>query len=83
MKTMQTELLSNLTVEELEALAESQLAPGSQAHLDDLLDRHAEKQLSETEIAELDRLLRHADQLMILKTRARFTLANTTAEAVP
>lgn len=68
------ECLSDLSQSELQALAESMLAPTAQARLDELLARNAENQLSEEEQAELDRLLDQCDQLTILKTRARYTL---------
>ena len=70
-----------LTPEELEALADSLLAPAAQARLDDLLARRKEGALSTNEDIELDRLLRKTDQLTILKTRARYTLNQTKAEA--
>jgi hypothetical protein len=60
--------------DELEALADSLLAPSAQARLDDLLARNAEHQLSAPEVIELDRLVAQVDQLTILKTRARYTL---------
>ena len=75
-----SELLTSLSVEELEALAESLLAPAAQARLDDLLTRRKEAPLSAAEDSELDRLLRKTDQLTILKTRARYTLNQTKAE---
>lgn len=78
-----TELLPNMSVEELEALADSQLSPNAQARLDDLLARHAEKQISLEDRQELDRLLRQADQLTILKARARLTLSQQHALSVP
>ena len=68
------DFLIGLSQAELQALAESVLAPTAQARLDDLLTRHAEAQLSAEETAELDRLLEQVDQLTILKTRARYTL---------
>jgi hypothetical protein len=68
------ELLIGLSDGELEALAESILAPSAQARLDELLARNAEHQLSAQEQAELDRLLQRVDQLTVLKTRARYTL---------
>jgi len=68
------ELLVNMSQAELQALAESKLAPAAQARLDDLLARHHETQLSDEEIAELDRLLEQVDQLNILKSRAKYTL---------
>ena len=70
------ELLQGLSEEELQALAQSALAPADQSCLDDLLDRNADAQLSEMEQAELDRLLTYVDNLTLLKTRARYTLAH-------
>ena len=70
------ELLLGLREAELQALAQSSLAPAEQSRLDNLLARNTDAQLSETEQAELDRLLHHVDQLTILKTRARYTLAH-------
>jgi len=69
-----SEVLVGLSVEELEALADSLLAPAAQARLDDLLGRWKEKLLSAGEECELDGLLQKIDQLTILKTRARYTL---------
>ncbi|HEY2413731.1 MAG TPA: hypothetical protein VGI40_15885 [Pirellulaceae bacterium] len=68
------ELLTGLSDDELEALADSVLAPSAQARLNDLLDRNAQGQLAIDEQAELDRLVARVDQLTTLKTRARFTL---------
>ena len=76
-----SELLVGLSVDELEALADSLLAPAAQVRLDDLLARKKEKQLSAGEETELDRLLQKVDQLTILKTRARYTLNREKAEA--
>ena len=77
-----SELLVGLSVEELEALADSLLAPAAQARLDDLLARQKEKLLSADEKRALDGLLQKVDQLTILKTRARYTLKQeSTAEA--
>jgi len=76
-----SEVLIGLSVEELEALADSLLAPAAQARLDDLLARRKEKPLSAQEETELDSLLRKIDQLTILKTRARYTLRQAKAEA--
>ena len=73
------ELLTSLSVEELEALSECMLAPAAQIRLSELLNRCREQALSVDERAELDRLLRQADQLMLLKTRARYTLSQTSA----
>ena len=75
------EYLIGLSIDELEALADSLLSPAAQARLDDLLTRKKEKPLSADEGAELDALLQKADQLTILKTRARYTLNQQGAEA--
>ena len=69
-----TDLLSNLSQAELQALAGSMLAPKEQERLDDLLARNTEGQLSGKEQVELDDLLAQIDQLNIIKTRARYTL---------
>jgi hypothetical protein len=76
-----TELLNELSPGELEALAESILAPAAQARLDELLVRNKDNRLSASEQAELDRLLSRVDQLTLLKTRARYTLARQEAGA--
>jgi len=68
------ELLTGLSEEELEALADSVLAPSAQVRLDELLDRNAQGQLAPAEQAELDHLVGRVDQLTILKTRAKYTL---------
>ena len=72
--TTDEELLSGLSLDELQALADSTLAPAAQAQLDELLARNAENQLFADEAAILEHLLLHVDQLNILKTRARYTL---------
>ncbi len=69
-----TQLLIGLSHDELEALADSLLAPAAQERLDELLERNSESRLSSVEQQELDRLLAKVDQLTILKTRARYTL---------
>jgi len=75
------ELLIGLSDDELEALADSMLAPSAQARLDDLLNRNTEGRLAAAEKAELDRLVARVDQLTILKTRARFTLGQKAGAA--
>jgi len=69
-----TDCLIGLNQAELQALAESMLAPAAQARLDELLAGNAETQLGEAELTELDRLLAQVDHLTLLKTRARYTL---------
>jgi hypothetical protein len=68
------ELLVGLDRPTLLALAESKLALGAQARLNELLARNTEGELSAEENNELDNLLAQVDQLTILKTRARYTL---------
>lgn len=70
------DLLAGLSEAELQALAYSALAPAEQERLNDLLSRNAEGQLSEADQVALDHLLNYVDQLSILKTRARYTLAH-------
>jgi len=77
-----SESLTSLSVEELEALADAQLVLTTQARLDELLARHAAQQLTAAELQELDRQLQQTDQLMILKTRARYTLSRLNVEAL-
>ena len=69
-----SELLVGLTDAELDALADSMLAPSAQARLDELLERNADGRLAQHEQIELDQLVARVDQLTILKTRARYTL---------
>jgi hypothetical protein len=68
------ELLAGLSVEELQALATSQLASTEQVQLSELLAQNAEGQLAGEASAKLDQLLTQVDHLNILKTRARYTL---------
>ena len=75
------ELLTNLGLEELLALAETALSSETQSRLDDLLTRKAENQISESDLNQLDQLLTRVDYLNILKTRARYTLNHLAALA--
>jgi hypothetical protein len=74
MANLDSELLTSLSLEELQALAEGLLAPTLQTQLEGLLGQGAEHPLSAEEEATLDRILSQVDQLNILKTRARYTL---------
>lgn len=74
--SVDSEMLTSLSTAELEALAEGLLAPARQARLDELLTKNAERSLAVEERRELDRLLELADQLTVLKTRARYTLSH-------
>jgi hypothetical protein len=71
---LDAECLTDLNQSELQALAESILAPVVQARLHELLARNTDNQLAANEQAELDRLLDQSDHLTILKTLARYTL---------
>ena len=75
------DLLTDLSVDELEALADILLAPSAQARLDDLLERNRELALTASELVDMDRLLQQVDQLALLKTRARYTISHSRAEA--
>jgi hypothetical protein len=68
------EILTNLSKDELQVLAESILSSKAQTQLDDLLAKNAENQLSADDTNTLDRLLGQIDQLNILKARARYSL---------
>lgn len=69
------ELLTNLSLEELEALATCNLVTDTQIHLQELLEKNTEGKLSPQEIEELDFLLLKIDSLNLLKTRANYTLS--------
>ncbi|BAY75912.1 hypothetical protein NIES25_23610 [Nostoc linckia NIES-25] len=68
------ELLIGLSVDELQALAESSLFTKTQIQLQELLNKNFENHLSNEESEILNRLLAQVDQLNILKNRARYTL---------
>lgn len=68
------ELLNNLSIEELEALANSILVPTTQSQLQDLLSKNTENELSSEETLILDQLLAQIDYLNLIKTRAKYTL---------
>lgn len=70
------ELLTDLSLDELQALAESILAPKDQGELDRLLVKNKENQLSADENYVLDKMLAQLDRLNIIKTRARYTLSH-------
>lgn len=72
--SIDSELLIGLSLDELQALADSALSPKNQAELDDLLSRNSASLLSNEETETLDKLLAKIDQLNIIKTRARYTL---------
>ncbi|PSB21542.1 hypothetical protein C7B65_02855 [Phormidesmis priestleyi ULC007] len=68
------DLLTGLSLEELQALADSQLASTEQVQLGELLIQNADGQLPPEANTKIDLLLTQVDNLNILKTRARYTL---------
>ncbi len=68
------EILTGLSIDELQALAESSLSPKDQTQLNDLLAKNEGLQLSVQEVAILDNLLAQVNQFNIIKTRAKYTL---------
>jgi hypothetical protein len=72
--TADQELLKDLSIDELDALAESVLIPKAQSQLQELLSKNTEATLSTEETSLLDHLLAQIDYLNILKTRAKYTL---------
>jgi hypothetical protein len=70
----ETNILPNVSVSGLKALADAVLVPKSQSKLDDLLARNAIGKLSKEELQELDSLIDQIDELNLLKARAEYTL---------
>ncbi len=81
MDQLSSELLTGVSLDELEALAAGVLVPKAQARLDQLLESAKRENLTANEQAELDDLLNQVDQLNLLKARAQFTLQQTSAKA--
>lgn len=77
------DLLIGLSDGELDALSDSLLAPAAQSRLNELLVRNQDQQLTASEAAELERLLERVDQLTLLKTRAKYTLAQRVGATRP
>lgn len=71
---LKNEELTNLSIEELEVLADISLVPKTQIELNELLNKNADNQISDEERIILDNLLSQIDNLNILKTRAKYTL---------
>ncbi len=68
------DLLSGLSIAELQALAAGMLSAQRQAELSALLAENDSTPLAAEDAEELDRLLEQIDVLSILKARARLTL---------
>ncbi len=62
------ERLINLSIEELEALANSSLVPKTQTQLNELLEKNTNNKISDEEQIILDKLLNQIDNLNLLKT---------------
>lgn len=70
----ETNILPNVSVSGLKALADAALVPKSQSKLDELLARNAIGKLAKEEMQELDSLIDQIDELNLLKARAEYTL---------
>ena len=75
------ELLTSVSLDELEALAAGVLIPTAQTRLDALIAAARSNQLTGNEAAELDDLLHKVDQLNLLKARAKYTIQQFGAKA--
>ena len=76
--------LRDMSSAELRVLAEAVIAPGQQQTLQALLDKNRSGVLTTEEEAILDELLGQADQVGLLKARARYTLSlSERAEELP
>ena len=76
-----SEILTGVSVHELEALAAGVLVPKAQSRLDELLAGAKQNRLTADDEAELDDLLHKVDQLNLLKARARYTIHHLGAKA--
>jgi len=73
-KTPALEILTGMSIGELEALANAILAPSRQRRLHSLLHKNKTKTLGEKESKELDELLEESDRIALLKAKAQHTL---------
>jgi hypothetical protein len=71
-------LLTGLSKDELQALANVKLAPDEQEQLSSLLAKQSEGELSQDEVAQLDNLIAQVDQLTLVKAKAMYTLHQLT-----
>ncbi len=74
-ETADLEPLRGMSVAELSVLAEAIVAPGQQQTLHELLEKNRFGVLTPDEETVLDELLTQADQVGLLKARARYTLS--------
>jgi hypothetical protein len=75
-------LLIGLSIDELEALAETKLSINQQSRLNELIAKQKTDGLSKEEKQEIDRLLAYIDQLTILKARAIYTLNKLSVSSI-
>jgi len=68
------EILSGMSIDELQTLADAILAPGRQRRLHSLLRKNKTKTLGEKENKEVDELLEESDRIALLKAKAQYTL---------
>jgi hypothetical protein len=71
-------LLTGLSKDELQALADVELAPEEQEQLSGLLAKQNESELSNFVLAQLDKLISQVDQLTLVKAKAMYTLHQLT-----
>ena len=74
LETRDANLLRDLTIEQLEVLAKSQLTSDAQEQLYDLIEKKKTSALSREETKQLAGFLEQIDQLAVLKARALYTL---------
>lgn len=67
--------LSNMSLQELQVLAEAVVTPDRQQQLKALLDKNRRGELSPEEQEILDQLLTEVDQVGLLKARAHYTMS--------
>lgn len=68
------EILTGMSIGELEALANAILTPSRQRRLQSLLRKNKTKTLSERESKDLDELLGESDRIALLKAKAQYTI---------
>ncbi len=76
----ETEILQNVGVLGLRALAAAVLAPKTQSRLDELLSRNSEADLSELEVSELHAIKIQIEELNHLTERAKDTLRHQSGD---
>jgi hypothetical protein len=75
------ELLQDLSISELQTLAQVSLGLDGQTELSQLLEQSRQNHLSPSDQERLDQLLEQIDQLNILKARALYTLQHRSTQS--